>query len=166
MGLLKLSASICLFSNGPEDAPKSGRSFFNALLTYFIISTTLKALVIAPTLALMQTFFELLLALVFVGILLLCARKLKLFLQTMTVIFACEALITVCAIPMTFWLRMAERDTILIPFYLHLFFVAWGFAVIAYILRSVLVKEASFGYKLAGVYLLQTFGISTILLYL
>ena len=164
MALFKLSILICLFRRGVDDIPNSLSIFSKTLLIYFFISTLLKTLIIGAPDALIQTGYELGLMGTFIFLLLLAVRRHTVFLKTMTTLFMCESVIACCALPVTLWLSLSESSEILIPFYSHLVFVAWGLAVIAYILQQILVKKISFGLKLACIYLVQIFAVPLVLI--
>ncbi len=163
MGLLKTGILICFFSSGLNEIPKSFKLFTKTLTIYFCISTILKALIIFPHLALIQTVYEIGLTFVFVGTLLLLFRKSAQFLQTMTALLTCQSIVAFCTIPVTLWLSVASSSIILIPFYTQGVFLVWGLAVICYILKETLVKEVSFSFQLACLYFVQIFGVSSIL---
>ena len=164
MALFKLSILICLFRRGIDEVPNTLNIFTKTLLIYVFISTALKTLIIGIPDALILTLYELGLMFAFIFILLLVVRRRADFFKTMTTLFVCESIIACCALPVTIWLSISESSEILIPFYSHLLFVAWGLAVIGYILQQVLAKEISFGLKLACVYIVQIFAVPVVLI--
>ena len=164
MALFKLSILICLFRRGVDDVPNSFSIFTKTLLIYFFISALLKALIIGAPDALILTGYELGLMFAFIFVLLLAVRQRTDFLKTMTTLFMCESVIACCALPLTIWLSTSESSEILIPFYSHLVFIAWGLAVIGYILQQILVKEISFGLKIACFYLVQIFAVPLVII--
>ncbi len=163
MGLLKTGILICFFRRRLDEIPNSFTIFTKTLMIYFCISTILKALIILPHLAFLQTVYEIGLTFAFVGILLLVFRKRTQFVQTLTALLTCESIVAFCTIPVTLWLSVSTSDVILIPFYARGVFLVWGLAVICYILKETLVKEISFSFQLACLYFVQIFGVSSIL---
>ena len=118
MGLLKTGVRICFFRSELDEIPKSFKVFTKTLMIYFWISTILKALIILPHLAVIQTVYEIGLTFVFVGILLLLFHKSAQFLQTLTALLTCESIVAFCTMPVTLWLSVSSSDVILIPFYI------------------------------------------------
>lgn len=164
MALFKLFVSICFLRKGPEQVPASGLIFRNVLVIYVSVSTLLKGLIMDPIEAAVQTTYELALMAVFILILLMLVGKPKRFLQTMITFLACQSIVGLCALPVAVWLNIVDKQIIWIPFYCLFIFIAWGMGVIGYILKQTLAQNTGFSFRLACVYFLQTYVVSSILL--
>ena len=164
MTLFKLFLSICFLRKDPLQVPESGLIFRKVLLIYGSVSTLLKALIMDPVEAVIQTSYELGLMSAFILILLMLVGNRKLFLQTMTTFLACESIVGACALPVVVWMNLIDSEILWIPFYSLFIFIAWGTVVIGFILKQTLAKNMTFSFRLACIYFLQTYVASSVLL--
>lgn len=97
--ILQLFRDICLFRKGPEDVPASSILFGLTLLGYALVGLLLVSFQTDFGTALLQVLAELLMNLVFLGLLLWTANQPHRYSQTAIALLGSDALISALALP-------------------------------------------------------------------
>lgn len=126
--------TLCFFMNNDGELPQSRQLLSTSLITHFFLGLGILALLIDPVEASIQISAKLVFSLFFVLVAVVLARKLSMFVPTMTAIIMCENLIALIGLPVVVWLHISE--TVVIPFYITMALVVWGLAVTGFILRQ------------------------------
>lgn len=155
MDILSEYLALCWLSNDPLELPRSESLLRKNLLIYFGIGYLLQANMIDDP---FESFYEITLQvifmLMFIGILLFLNKTLYLFVQIVTAFTLSANLISVLVIPVMVWLTVTED---LYSYYLFALLLVWYYAIIAYVIKHVMVINLAASMVLALLYFVVTF---------
>ncbi|MEE9354447.1 MAG: hypothetical protein V3U75_02555 [Methylococcaceae bacterium] len=157
MANTKKFLALCFFRSNPQDITVNYQLFQLVLMRYALVSILVQGTLIGYGRAMIHTGVEAVLTILFIGIVMMIARKTQWFLQTITAIMASESMIALLCLPLAFWLSTAEKGINLIPFYSIVFLVLWALSVVGYILKKVLLKDVQWGFSLTCLYFFGSF---------
>ena len=165
--LLKLFWDICAVKAAPQDLPASSFLLGLAVLAYFVTG----AIVAAFHWPLSQAVLAALLDTVFLTVLsrvLLWARMLSgRFVQTLTALAGCGAVMTLIAMPLVLWqtlVGVTDANAPTLPSWLLMIWMVWNVVVVGHIIRHALSTVLPLGIGLAAVYAYITFQLMRIFL--
>ena len=155
---LNLIFNICLFKKGPQDIPHSSQLFRLSIICFAITSYLLIQLSVDSLNALLQVGGELIIMILFTGLVLFITNKFKRFLQTACALMGTDALISICAMPIIATLSLDNSN--LLASLAMLAVMIWSWLVTAHIIRNAIDKSFSFA---AGIVFLYIFSASQIM---
>jgi hypothetical protein len=152
MPILRLFWDICLFRKGPEDVPASSFLFGLTLLGYALLGLLLLSFQTGPGAALLQVFFELLMNLAFVALLLWTVNKPHRFPQTAIAQLGSDVVISALALP--FLLAQKTEELAGLTQLPLLAMMIWHIAVAGMIFARAISKSLPIGIAVALLYTL------------
>jgi hypothetical protein len=165
--LIKLFWDICAVKAGPQDLPASSFLLGLAVLAYFVTGASVAAfqwpLSQAVLAALLDTVFLTILSRVLLWARMLSGR----FVQTLTALAGCGAMMTVIAIPLVMWqtlVGVTDANAPTLPSWLLMIWMVWNVVVVGHIIRHALSTVLPLGIGLAAVYAYITFQLMRIFL--
>ena len=158
MPLIRLFLNICLFNKGPQDNPASTLLLGLAIVANLVVAIAMSLFEVSWAEALMQSVMGVLLLAGFLWLALYLTGKRPRFLQTATAVFGADTLISLVAVPLLIWGRLAPdaKGVVAIPL---LFLILWQMAVIGHILRHALSISFVAGLGLALTYTVASYEI-------
>ena len=165
--LIKMFWDICAVKTGPQDLPTSNFLLGLVLLAYFVTGTVVAAIQWpfsqAVLAAVLDTAFLALLSRVLLWTRMLSGR----FVQTLTALAGCGALMTVIATPLVLWqtwVGVTDANAPTLPSWLLMIWMVWNVVVVGHIIRHALSTVLPLGIGLAAVYAYITFELMRIIL--
>lgn len=155
MELLRAYVPLCWFKHNPLELPRSVSFFQKNLYFYLLIELFILANITDPFDALIEVIIETGLTLLFVGMLLYIKESIAGFIQAATSFLICENIIAAIVLPVIVWLTTTDE----LSSYCLLFgLMAWGFAVITYLIMRILLATPLTASVLATIYFVVTHG--------
>lgn len=154
MPLLRLFWDICQFRKGPQDAPASQTLLQLSVAAYFVVSLLQTLLENEWQDGLLQVPLQALILLAFVWVSLTAAGKPNRLLQTLTAMFATDALLSCFALPLQVLLQINPEASLV--HLAMLLLMLWHMGVIGHILHHALSQSLAIGVALAFVYIVFT----------
>lgn len=158
---------ICAVKSGPQDLPASTFLMGLTLAAYFVTGAVVAVLQWpvsqALVAALLDTAFLALLSRVLLWTRLLSSR----FVQTLTALAGCGALMSVIAMPLVLWqtwVGVTDANIPTLPTWLLMIWIVWNIVVVGNIIRHALSTVLPLGIGLAAVYAFITFQLMRIVL--
>jgi hypothetical protein len=165
--LIKMFWDICAIKAAPQDLPASSFLLGLAVLAYLVTGAIVAAvqwpLSLAIPAALLDTLFLALMSRVLLWARMLSGR----FVQTLTALAGCGAVMTVIALPLVLWQNLVgvtEANVPTLPSWLLMIWMVWNVVVVGHIIRHALSTVLPVGIGLAAVYAYITFQLMRILL--
>lgn len=147
MALLRLYLGICFLRQGPQDIPSSNFLFRLILLVYLVVGCAVSTLQLEWAAVFLQVAIQAVVVFVFVWGCLAMSNQGSRFLQTMMAVLGTDALISLIALPLLFWIK---ADPKVFPAYILLFgLMLWQLVVMGHILRCALDKPFWYGFGFA-----------------
>lgn len=153
MELIKAYLPLCWFKHSPLELPRSVSFFQKNLYYYLLIELFILANITDPFDALIEVVIETVLTLLFVEILLWVKKANAGFISAATSFLVCENIFATLGLPVIVWLTTTDD---LLSYYLLFALMAWGIAVIAYLIMRILLTSATVGLILSIVYFVVT----------
>lgn len=147
---LKLFLDICLLRKGPQDLPFSQALLFICMLLYLLSGVFSQLSVISLEVSVLSMVVDLVILLLFIGIILRAFTKSARYVQTMTAMTGVGTIFQLLAWPIISMLQSASADEqpqAALPLLL-LIFMSWNLAVYAHIFRE------SFGVRLLSAFII------------
>lgn len=155
MDILKEYLAVCWLQNDPLELPRSPSLFKNSLLLYFVIGYLLQANMIDdPLEAFYEITLQIVLMLMFLGILLLLNKTLYVYIQVTTAFLFSANIISVFVVPVMVWLTVTED---IYSYYLFSLLLAWYYAIVSYIIKYTLDVNVAASMVLALFYFIATY---------
>lgn len=158
---LNLLLNICLFKKGPQDIPCSAMLLRLSILAYGLISYLLIQLSANNFKALLQVATEIIITIVFTGLMLTATKKISRFVQTACSLFGTDALISLCAMPVIASLTINSANTLAL--FAMLAMMIWHWLVTAHIIRHAINQTFTFSLGLAFLYIFSAYQIISVL---
>jgi hypothetical protein len=151
--LFRVIWQIALLRQGPQVLPASSALLWLALAAHWLTGVVLALYTLSPGEAMLSAFIGTLIMVALVHSLLVVHRLQYRFVQTLTALAACEALLGIIAIPLTAWFYMGGdiRD---IAAMFSLLLLGWNIAIAAHIFRHALKVTMGMGFLFAVGYTL------------
>jgi len=155
MDILREYWAVCWLQNDPLELPRSPNLFKNSLVLYFVIGYLLQANMIDdPIESLYEIIFQIILMLMFIGIMLLLNKTLYVYVQVTTAFLFSANIISVFVIPVMVWLTVSED---IYSYYLFALLLAWYYAIVSYIIKYTLDINVAASMVLALFYFIATY---------
>jgi hypothetical protein len=155
MDILREYWAVCWLQNDPLELPRSPNLFKNSLVLYFVIGYLLQANMIDdPIESLYEIIFQIILMLMFLGIMLLLNKTLYVYVQVTTAFLFSANIISVFVIPVMVWLTVSED---IYSYYLFALLLAWYYAIVSYIIKYTLDINVAASMVLALFYFIATY---------
>ena len=155
MDILREYWAVCWLQNDPLELPRSPNLFKNSLVLYFVIGYLLQANMIDdPIESLYEIIFQIILMLMFIGIMLLLNKTLYVYVQVTTAFLFSANFISVFVIPVMVWLTVSED---IYSYYLFALLLAWYYAIVSYIIKYTLDINVAASMVLALFYFIATY---------
>jgi len=155
METLRDYLALCWLNNDPLELPRSTGFFKNSLLFYFVIGFLLQANMIDdPFEAFYDIIIQILLMLVFLGIMLLLNKSLYVYVQVTTAFVFCANIVAVIVTPVMVWLTITEDAY---SYYLLFILLAWYYLIVTYIIKYTLIINVPASIVLAFFYFTVTY---------
>jgi hypothetical protein len=155
MDILREYWAVCWLQNDPLELPRSPNLFKNSLALYFAIGYLLQANMIDdPIESLYEIIFQIILMLMFIGIMLLLNKTLYVYVQVTTAFLFSANIISVFVIPVMVWLTVSED---IYSYYLFAVLLAWYYAIVSYIIKYTLDINVPASMVLALFYFIATY---------
>jgi hypothetical protein len=155
MEILREYLALCWLGNDALELPRSESLFRKNLVIYFVIGYLLQANMIDDPL---ESFYEIIIQIIFmlgfIAILLILNKTLYVYVQVATAFILTANVVSVFAVPVMVWLTVSED---LYSYYLFFLLLAWYYAIVAYIIKCVLVINIAASMVLALFYFIATF---------
>jgi hypothetical protein len=155
MEILREYLALCWLGNDALELPRSESLFRKNLVIYFVIGYLLQANMIDDPL---ESFYEIIMQIIFmlgfIAILLILNKTLYVYVQVATAFILTANVVSVFAVPVMVWLTVSED---LYSYYLFFLLLAWYYAIVAYIIKCVLVINIAASMVLALFYFIATF---------
>lgn len=131
---------LCFFLKTLEDYdyPASRKLLKNALYVHFGLGFLVVNQLIDPVEGVLLMAAEILLTLLFIGLMVLIIKKSEQFLQTSIAFFMCANIIGILSFPFAFWLNIVENERVHLPFYIAAVLMLWYLGVIGFLMRRFL----------------------------
>ncbi len=155
MELIKAYVPLCWFRHCPLELPRSVGFFQKNLYYYLLIELFILANITDPLDALIEAILETGLTLLFVEILLYFKNASAGFISAATSFLVCENIIATAGLPVIVWLTTTDD---LLSYYILFGLMAWGVAVIAYLIMRILLISPVWAFVLSVVYFSVTHG--------
>jgi len=159
--LLRIVIDICLLQKGPQDLPFSRALLYLMVLVYCCASLALLLLSTGFWSSVLQMLAEIALMFGFAWATLALANRAARIVQTAAALYASDALITLCAIPVVAAI-LADRSAQGYP-WLILALMLWHWLVTGHIFRHALSTSFVFGLCLALLYIIGSYQIMALL---
>lgn len=155
MDILREYLALCWLSNDPLELPRSESLFKKNLVLYFIIGYLLQANMIDdPVESFYEIVIQVLSMLLFIGVMLSLNKTLYAYVQVTTAFMVSANIISVFVVPAMVWLTVSEDAY---SYYVLFLFLAWYYAIVAYIIKCTLVINVPASMVLALFYFIATF---------
>jgi hypothetical protein len=155
MDILREYWAVCWLQNDPLELPRSPNLFKNSLALYFAIGYLLQANMIDdPIESLYEIIFQIILMMMFIGIMLLLNKTLYVYVQVTTAFLFSANIISVFVIPVMVWLTVSED---IYSYYLFAVLLAWYYAIVSYIIKYTLDINVPASMVLALFYFIATY---------
>ncbi len=149
MKLIRVYAPLCWFKNHPLELPRSVGFFQKNLYYYLLLELFFTANITAPVEALIEVIIETGLTLLFIISLLYVKKAEASFIPAATSFLICENIIKSLALPVFVWLTSTDDS---LSYYILSGLAAWGVAVIAYVIKQILLTTSAIAFVLSLVY--------------
>jgi hypothetical protein len=155
MDILKQYLPLCWLKNNPLELPRSVDFFKQNLLFYFVVEYFMQAnMTDDPIESFTEVSVEILLTLIFIGIMLFFNRTLYAYVQVTTAIIFCANIIALFVVPVVIWLTVSEDP---LSYYFFGLLLFWDYAVLTHIIRQVLSINLVASLALALFYFVATY---------
>ncbi len=153
--ILTLFWQICQFKKGPQDVAESKQLYYFSVGCYLVFSLLITKMSMNWLMAIINSVMGFMLLLGFVWAVLNFNGKLDRFYPTATALYAVDALITACSLPVFAAVVLKLQPGVAFLFLVLL--LIWNWAVMANILRLALSSSIAIGLVLATVFYLGSF---------
>lgn len=137
MEALKQYLNLCWFEKKPLELIRSVRFFKQNLVFYYFAQFFLQSnLTDDPIESFYEVSLEVVLTLIFIGLMLLLNKTLHAYFQVCSAILFCANVVSFFAIPVVIWLTMTENP---LSYYFLTLLLLWYFSLVSYIIKMVAV---------------------------
>jgi hypothetical protein len=155
MEILREYLALCWLGNDALELPRSESLFRKNLVIYFVIGYLLQANMIDdPLESLYEIVIQIIFMLGFIAIMLILNKTLYVYVQVATAFILTANVVSVFAVPVMVWLTVSED---MYSYYLFFLLLTWYYAIVAYIIKCVLVINIAASMVLALFYFIATF---------
>ena len=165
--LIKMFWGICAVKAAPQDLPASSFLLGLALLAYLVTGTVVAAFQWPLSQAILAAFLDTVFLTVLSRVLLWARMLSGRFVQTLTALAGCGAVMTVIALPLVMWqsfVGVTDANAPTLPSWLLMIWMIWNVVVVGHILRHALSTVLPLGIGLAAVYAYISFQLMRIFL--
>ena len=165
--LIKVFWDICAVKAAPQDLPASSFLLGLALLAYLVTGAVVAAFQWPLSQAILAAFLDTVFLTVLSRVLLWARMLSGRFVQTLTALAGCGAVMTVIALPLVMWqsfVGVTDANAPTLPSWLLMIWMIWNVVVVGHILRHALSTVLPLGIGLAAVYAYITFQLMRIFL--
>jgi hypothetical protein len=158
---------ICAVKAAPQDLPASSFLLGLALLAYLVTGTVVAAFQWPLSQAILAAFLDTVFLTVLSRVLLWARMLSGRFVQTLTALAGCGAVMTVIALPLVMWqsfVGVTDANAPTLPSWLLMIWMIWNVVVVGHILRHALSTVLPLGIGLAAVYAYISFQLMRIFL--
>ena len=158
---------ICAVKAAPQDLPASSFLLGLALLAYLVTGTLVAAFQWPLSQAILAAFLDTVFLTVLSRVLLWARMLSGRFVQTLTALAGCGAVMTVIALPLVMWqsfVGVTDANAPTLPSWLLMIWMIWNVVVVGHILRHALSTVLPLGIGLAAVYAYISFQLMRIFL--
>ena len=165
--LIKMFWDICAVKAAPQDLPVSSFLLGLALLAYLVTGAVVAAFQWPLSQAILAAFLDTVFLTVLSRVLLWARMLSGRFVQTLTALAGCGAVMTVIALPLVMWqsfVGVTDANAPTLPSWLLMIWMIWNVVVVGHILRHALSTVLPLGIGLAAVYAYISFQLMRIFL--
>lgn len=165
--LIKMFWGICAVKAAPQDLPASSFLLGLALLAYLVTGAVVAAFQWPLSQAILAAFLDTVFLTVLSRVLLWARMLSGRFVQTLTALAGCGAVMTVIALPLVMWqsfVGVTDANAPTLPSWLLMIWMIWNVVVVGHILRHALSTVLPLGIGLAAVYAYISFQLMRIFL--
>jgi len=158
---------ICAVKAAPQDLPASSFLLGLALLAYLVTGAVVAAFQWPLSQAILAAFLDTVFLTVLSRVLLWARMLSGRFVQTLTALAGCGAVMTVIALPLVMWqsfVGVTDANAPTLPSWLLMIWMIWNVVVVGHILRHALSTVLPLGIGLAAVYAYISFQLMRIFL--
>jgi len=153
--LIKQYLPLCWFKKDPAALPRSIGFLKQNLLVCFVVEYFMQLNMIDdPFESFFEVLLQLLLALMFIGFVLLINKTLYTFIQVASAVFSCTNIVSILIVPVAIWLTVTNHPA---SYIIASILGIWGYAMIAYVFKKALVVNGFAGMILSTSYFLATY---------
>ena len=133
MDNLKQYLCLCWFDINPLDLEKSTGFLKLNILFYLVVQYFLQTnMTDDPFESFVEVVFELLITLIFIGVMLFFDKMLRAYVQVTTAILFCTNVLSVAIIPVMVWLTVTDEP---LSYYVMTILLMWFYALVTYIFK-------------------------------
>jgi hypothetical protein len=153
--LIKQYLPLCWFKHNPLELTRSTSFFRQNLIFYYLVEYFMQAnMTDDPFESFYEVSFEVILTLLFIGILLFFNKTLYAFIQVSTALMLCANVVSLFIVPVMIWLTVSDDP---LSYYITFSLILWDYALVTYIIKKVVDINILASMALSLLYFITTY---------